>query len=110
MKIGLLRESGKERRVALLPEVVALLVSLNVPVMVEKDAGKQAFASDEQYLAAGATLHTKKEVISEAGMVVKINPPTAEELGLMKAGQILLGVLNPLTDHDMVKKLAAANL
>lgn len=110
MKIGLLKESGKERRVALLPEVVASLVNLKVPVMVEKDAGESAFASDEQYLAAGATIHSKKEIIAEAGMLVKINPPTAEELGSMKSGQVLLGVLNPLTDSGMVKKLAAANI
>jgi len=43
-------------------------------------------------------------------MIVKINPPTVEELGWMKPGQIFLGVLNPLVDHETVKKLAAANI
>jgi NAD(P) transhydrogenase subunit alpha len=110
MKIGLIKESGKERRVALLPEVVAALVNLKVPVMVEKGAGERSFASDENYIAAGATIHSKQEVITGSGMVVKINPPTAEELGWMQAGQIFLGVLNPLVDHEAVKKLAAANI
>jgi NAD(P) transhydrogenase subunit alpha len=110
MNIGLIKESGKERRVALLPEVIAALVKLNVPVLVEKDAGEQAFVSDDEYIAAGATIHSKKEVIIGSGMIVKINPPTDEELGWMIAGHIFLGVLNPLVDHEIVKKLAAANV
>ncbi|TRZ70940.1 MAG: NAD(P) transhydrogenase subunit alpha [Bacteroidetes bacterium] len=110
MNIGLIKESGKERRVALLPEVVAALAKLNVPVMVEKDAGERAFVSDEEYKAAGASIHSKKEVITGSGMIVKINPPTGEELGWMKEQQIFLGVLNPLVDHEIVKKLAAANV
>ena len=110
MIIGLIKESEKERRVALLPEVVASLVKLNVPIMVEKDAGKQSCVTDEEYIAAGATIHLKKEVITGSGMIVKINHPTNEELGWMKPGQIFLGALNPLVDHEMVNKLAAAGI
>jgi NAD(P) transhydrogenase subunit alpha len=110
MNIGLLKESGQERRVALLPEVVAMLVKVNIPVMVEQDAGEGACVPDADYITAGATIHTKKEVITGCGMIVKINPPTPEELGWMKAGQIFLGVINPLADHEMVKKLSAANI
>jgi NAD(P) transhydrogenase subunit alpha len=110
MIIGLIKESGKERRVALLPEVVDALVKLNVPVMVEKDAGERSYVSDEDYIAAGATIHSKKEVVTGSGMIVKINPPTDEELGWMKEEQIFLGVLNPLVDHEIVKKLATARV
>jgi NAD(P) transhydrogenase subunit alpha len=110
MIIGLIKESEKERRVALLPEVVAALVKLNVTVRVEKDAGKQSSVSDDEYIAAGATIHSKKDVFSESGMIVKINPPTTEEFGLMKPDQVFLGVLNPLVDHEMVKKLASAGI
>ena len=110
MIIGLIKESGKERRVALLPEVVGILVKLNVPVMVEKDAGERSYVSDEDYIAVGATIHSKKEVFTGSGMIVKINPPTDEELGWMKEEQIFLGVLNPLVDQEIVKKLAAARV
>jgi NAD(P) transhydrogenase subunit alpha len=110
MNIGLIKESGKERRVALLPEVVSAIVNLNTAVMVEKGAGEGAFISDEDYKAAGATIHSKQEVISGCGMVIKINPPTEEELGWMRGEQIFLGVLNPLVDHGIVKKLMAANI
>jgi NAD(P) transhydrogenase subunit alpha len=110
MIVGLIKESGKERRVALLPDVVAALVKLNVAVMVEKDAGQGCFVSDEEYKAAGATVHSKKEVVTGSGMVVKINPPAGEELGWMTAQQILLCVMNPLADHETVKKMAAADI
>jgi NAD(P) transhydrogenase subunit alpha len=110
MIIGLIKESGKERRVAMLPEVIAALVKLNVPVMVEKNAGERSYVSDEDYIEAGATIHSKKEVVTESGMIVKINPPTDEELGWMKEEQIFLGVLNPLVDHEIVKKLASARV
>jgi NAD(P) transhydrogenase subunit alpha len=110
MIIGLIKESGKERRVAMLPEVIAALVKLNVPVMVEKNAGERSYVSDEDYIEAGATIHSKKEVVTESGMIVKINPPTDEELGWMKEEQIFLGVLNPLVDHEIVKKLATARV
>ncbi|MCX6246975.1 MAG: NAD(P) transhydrogenase subunit alpha [Bacteroidetes bacterium] len=110
MNIGLIKESGMERRVALLPEVVAALVTLKVPVMVEKGAGEGSFVSDEAYMAAGASIHPKKEVISGSGMIIKINPPTDEEFGWMTPQQIFLGVLNPLSDHEIVKKIAAADI
>jgi NAD(P) transhydrogenase subunit alpha len=78
--------------------------------LVEKNAGEQAYVSDEEYIAAGATIHSKKEVFDGAGLIIKINPPTEEELGWIRAEQIFLGVLNPLVDHEMVKKLKAANV
>ena len=110
MIIGLIKESGKERRVALLPEVVGALVKLNVSVMVEKDAGKQSFVNDADYIAAGATISTKQEVFTSSTMVVKINALTDEEFGWMRPEQNLLCVLNPLVELEKVKKLAAAGI
>ena len=110
MIIGLLKESAGERRVALLPEAVALLIKMNARVMVEKDAGTSAFCSDAEYENAGAFVSTKADVISQSEMIVKINPPTGDELSAMKNGQILLGVLNPLMDKELVMKLASAGI
>ncbi len=110
MTIGLLKESGGERRVALLPEAVALLKKMNVQILVEKDAGISAFSSDSEYEKAGATIAAKPEVISQSEMILKINPPTDSEINSMKQGQVLLGVLNPLLDKELVKKLALAGI
>ena len=110
MIIGLLKESESERRVALLPEVVAMLTKMSVMVMVEKEAGMMAFASDTDYEAAGAKIASKEEVIRQAEFIVKINPPTDKEIGLLTEGKVLLAVLNPYFNKELVKKLAAGNI
>ena len=109
MVIGVLKESGSEKRVALLPETVMALTKMNVTVLVEKEAGMKAFASDADYEAAGAKIASKNEVITRSEMLIKINPPTDEEFQLIKEAKILLAQFNPLMNHEIVKKIAAAN-
>ncbi len=106
MTIGILKESGSERRVALLPESVAALVKMNVRVVVEQGAGLKAYAADEAYTEAGATLASRENVISGSDLLIKINTPEPAELALFKKGQIVLSVLNPYFNTDLVQKLA----
>lgn len=110
MVLGILKESNDERRVAMLPESVAALVKMNVSVIVEKDAGLSAFASDADYVAAGAKLDSKSNVISQSDVLVKINPPTAEEKEMLTEGKVFLAVLNPFFNADLIKELAAKNI
>lgn len=106
MTIGLLKEPDFEKRVAMLPESVSTMVKMNVSVLVEKGAGEGSFASDEAYVQAGAKIDTKDNVITHSDLVLKINPPTKEETGLLKEGQVLTAVLNPYFNHDLIKELA----
>ena len=110
MNIGLLKETGKERRVALLPEIVTTLVKMNVTVNVEHNAGSGSFVPDAGYVDAGAKILSKKEVIENSDFIIKLNGPTDEEIGLMKKDQCFLGVFNPLTDHAIVKKIMNAGI
>jgi NAD(P) transhydrogenase subunit alpha len=110
MILGILKETKDERRVAMLPESVAALVKMNVTVMVEKDAGLSAYASNAEYEAAGAKMDTKENVINQSEVLVKINPPTDEEKSLMKEGKVFLAVLNPYFNTGLVKELAAKNI
>ncbi len=110
MILGILKETKDERRVAMLPESVAALVKMNVTVMVEKDAGLSAYASNAEYEAAGAKIDTKENVINQSEVLVKINPPTDEEKSLMKEGKVFLAVLNPYFNTGLVKELAAKNI
>lgn len=106
MIIGLLKEPEFENRVAMLPESVSTLVKMNVTMLVEKGAGERAFASDEDYQQVGAKVDSKANVIKNADLVLKINPPTKEESDLLKEGQILTAVLNPYFNKEIVKDLA----
>jgi len=110
MTIGILKETAGENRVALLPESVATLVKMNVSMLVEAGAGLTAFASDKEYEEAGARIETKAKVIAGADLLIKIQPPTSEEIALMKEGQVIMAVLNPYFNIGLVKELAAKNI
>ncbi len=110
MTIGILKEIAGENRVAMLPESVATLVKMNVTMLVEAGAGLTAFASDQEYEQAGARIETKAKVIAGAELLIKIQPPTAEEIALMKDGQVILAVLNPYFNTGLVQELAAKNI
>ena len=110
MTIGILKETPGENRVAMLPESVAALVKMNVTLLVETNAGMSAFASDKEYIEAGAKIVTKAEVISGADLLIKIQPPTTEEIALLKDGQVIMAVLNPYFNAELVKQLAVKNI
>ncbi|HNQ82763.1 MAG TPA: Re/Si-specific NAD(P)(+) transhydrogenase subunit alpha [Bacteroidales bacterium] len=110
MIIGLLKEMTGENRVALLPEGVAALVKMNATVIVEKGAGASSFASDADYEKAGAGIESREKVIASSDLVVQINPPDKAELNLLKDSQVLVAVLNPYFNIELVKELAAKNI
>jgi len=110
MIIGLLKESGHERRVALLPDAVSMLTKMKVSLLVEDEAGKESFVTNADYVDAGAKIEKKADVISQSDMIIKINPPTPEELSLLKAGTVFLALFNPLMNVELVKKFAANNI
>ena len=110
MTIGLLKEELPERRVALLPEAVKTLTGMNVVVLVESGAGMNAFAANSDYEASGAKIQTKEEVLKSADFIIKIQPPSSKELGLMKEGQVFMAVFNPFINTKLVRDLAEKNI
>lgn len=110
MTIGILKENEGENRVAMLPESVATLVKMNVNMMVEFGAGLRAFATDAEYEKAGAKVASVDEVISKSDLVIKIQPPTEKEIEKFKEGQVLMSVLNPYFNFNLVKLLAEKNI
>ena len=65
MIIGILKETGTENRVAILPGEVVALKKMGINVLVETGAGERAFATDIVYQTAGARMADRKEVISD---------------------------------------------
>ena len=110
MTIGILKETAGENRVAMLPESVAALVKMNVNLLVETNAGMSAFSSGKEYEEAGARMVSKAEVIAGADLLIKIQPPTSEEIAMLKDGQVIMAVLSPYFNAGLVKELAAKNI
>jgi NAD(P) transhydrogenase subunit alpha len=105
--IGVVRETGSdERRVALVPKAVASLINSGVIVVVEAGAGNQALLPDDLYTEAGATIGDAWA----ADVVVKVAPPTAEEVGKLKSGQTLLGFLAPRNADNQIEALKKAGV
>jgi len=110
MKVGILKESPGENRVAMLPDGVSALTRLKVSVLVEKGAGKTAFTPDSEYKEAGASVETRSTVLSDSDIILTIGTPDKKEFSGLTGGKILIAVMNPLVEHELVKDLAAAGL
>lgn len=112
MKIAVPKETKiNENRVALSPDVVKTLVAKGFSVAVEENAGVNSFFSDEAYKAAGATIQADKKVLlSDADVVLKVNPPALNEAVLMKKGAVLISFMWHATNPELVKVCAGAGI
>jgi len=109
MKVGVVKETlPGERRVAVVPDTVAKLVAAKLEVAIQAGAGSEAFYADDAYQKAGGTLVPEaRAVLSQADAVLKVQPPSQDEIGALKSGAILISFLQPSAHADVVKALAA---
>ncbi len=92
--IGIPREhSLNEKRIPLRPEAVDLLTQHGHEVVIESKAGLQAKFEDKDYSEAGAKISYSSKEVFEADIVLKIEPPTEEELNYMKPGRTLISAI-----------------
>ncbi len=109
VSVGVPREvRDLERRVALVPDVVGALVGDGFEVLVEAGAGAAAHFADDGYVAAGARIVADGAALyAAADCVLKVAPPTGEELAHLRRGQVLVSFLDPLGDPEGMQALAA---
>jgi alanine dehydrogenase len=104
--IGLPKEvSLQENRISLTPDAVALLVNNGHELWVETKAGVDSKFTDKQYSDAGAKIVYSQEEVYKAEIILKIEPPTLEEIELMHPGQALISALQ--IGHLSVENLNA---
>jgi len=104
MQVGVPKETAAgERRVALVPELASKLAASGIEVVVEAGAGEAAAFTDDVFREAGAELGDPWA----ADVVAKVRKPSAEELGRLRDGQVLIGFLQPLTDQEGIAELAS---
>lgn len=92
--IGLPKEiSLQENRISLTPDAVALLVNNGHEVWVETKAGIGSKFSDKLYSDAGAKIVYSPQEAYKAEVILKIEPPTVEEIEMMRPGQALISAI-----------------
>ncbi len=92
--IGIPKETSfQERRVALVPETVSLLVANGHRVKIESKSGEGANFSDNDYSEAGAEICVDKQEIFQCDIIFKVAPPSEEEVEMMKGNQTLISAL-----------------
>jgi NAD(P) transhydrogenase subunit alpha len=106
MIVGVPRESiPGERRVALVPELVGKLIKGGLEVLVQPGAGAAAGFLDSAYAEAAARV--EPDVFSQAHILLKVQPPTGEEIGRIREGAILIGLLQPYANAASINALTA---
>lgn len=97
-----------ERRVAVAPENIEKFRKIGYQVLVEANAGSEARLPDFSYEEAGAAISGEaKEVWAKADLILKIRPPSEEEVSLLKEGATLISFIQPAQNDGLVKSLAA---
>jgi proton-translocating NAD(P)+ transhydrogenase subunit alpha len=109
VKVAVPKESEQgERRVALVPETAKMLVAAGLEVSVETGAGAAAYITDDLFEKAGARVANRAgTMLHDADAVLKVQAPRESEISLLKKGAVLISFLQPATQGDIVKSLAA---
>lgn len=112
VSIGVPKEiSFQENRVTLVPETVGLLVQNGHQVLIETNAGKEAHFPDNEFNEQGGQLVYSPEEVYKADIILKVAPPSNEEIEMMKNRQTLISILHlAIQDQNYFKKLSSKKI
>ena len=95
-----------ERRISITPEIAKKYISNGFDISLSKNYGKHLGIRDEDYLKLGVKIsENEKEIIESADIIVQLNLPTKEKLSYFKENQVLIGVLNPFKNKDLISDM-----
>ena len=99
----------REKRVSVIPEAISKFAGAQV--IVESGAGEGAGFTDTMYSSKGASIVLDAETLySRSDIVLKVQPPTKEEVGLLKEGSTLISFLYPLGNLETVSQLVGRKI
>jgi NAD(P) transhydrogenase subunit alpha len=112
MKIGIVKERREgERRCAVSPDTVKKYVGLGAQVAIETGAGLTAAITDDAFRAAGAEIvGDAAAALSGADLVLKVQRPDSDELGVIKRGAVLAAILNPYNEKESIADYATRGI
>ena len=89
----------QERRICLTPDAVGALVSNGHKVLIESKAGAQASFSDKDYSEAGAIITTDTKKVFGCPIILKVEPPTLDELEMINPNTTIISALQLKTQQ-----------
>jgi len=105
LTVGVLKESSAhEARVALTPDVAAKLAELKVAVRIERGAGERSHLTDDLYRGVAFDA-AARDVLAAARVLLKVQPPTLDEVDALAPGAVVIGFLQPHANLDIVRRL-----
>ena len=111
MKVAVVKDNAPgERRVALVPETVPRLTQAGLEVLVEQGAGDRAWFPDSAYSEAGASILKTNDLYATADVLLMVTSPSEAQLGRLRQGQTVVGMLSPLTDPELAAQLASRDV
>lgn len=109
MIIGVLKEQIGENRVALTPEIIKKLSKYEI--YIEQGAGELSGYSDSAYQSAGGKIESnRKTILERSDILVSVSSLDLSLVRFMKAGSIVIGMLNPIKNIDSIKQIARIGL
>jgi H+-translocating NAD(P) transhydrogenase subunit alpha len=110
--IGVIRESSPgEARVAIVPEVAKKLAAAKARVLIEAGAASRSRFADEDFAGAATILGGGPgAVLAEAGVLLRVQPPTLAEAAALKPGSVVIGYLQPHLQKDLIHSFCERNI
>lgn len=104
LTIGLPKETSfRENRIGLVPDTVAHLTAMGHTIKIETDAGSNAFFQDKDYSEAGAEIaYHREEIYRTSDIILKISPPTEEEIELTRPGQTIISAIQLTNRYEAI--------
>ncbi len=107
MIIGSIKEDlSLEKRVSLTPESAKNIISLGLKVCVEKDYALHLGLNDKDYTDVGVIIkESQNDVFQSSNLLTKVNCPTDSEIEKIKENTILIGMMNPSKNQNLISKI-----
>jgi len=106
INIGVLKETEPELMVAMIPLVAKQLRTKGYGFRIETTAGVNSAAEDLDYVRSGCRISTRQEIFSQSHIILKVQPPTEEEIEEMNEGTILISFFYPSKNQTLLQKAA----
>jgi len=107
MIVGSIKEDlSSEKRVSITPETAKNIMGLGLKVCIEKNYATHLGIDDNEYKQTGVEIKdSSSEVFSSSNLIFKVNCPSENEISLFKEKSILIGMLNPSKNKDLINKI-----